>query len=332
MFSVCFPLCVVPQVFRRGSKTGSSCRSMKLNKRRIHWLIRQKQKGVTSKDLAVTMKLSHRRVEQIWKHYLDTGQEPLVGAKMGPPKKPFDAEEAEIVREAYQQYRFGARMLERIIRKVYKVRISHNRIHMYLLAADLANKDPNKQKRRKWVRYERKHSMSAGHIDWHEDERTGVKVCVIEDDASRKILAGGEYSEINTENSLCVLQQLVYEYWWFCPLRELILDHGSEFGAHRIHEDGSWDSEFKDGLERYGIKPILARVKHPQTNGKLEKWFDTYRRFRWDFESFQEFVDWYNNRPHGSLDFERLETPEKAFWRKIPLEAVFGIGHRLFGL
>ncbi len=79
---------------------------------------------------------------------------------------------------------------------VYKVCISHNRIHMYLLAADLANKELNKQKRHKWVRYERKHSMSAGHIDWHEDERTGFKVCVIEDDASRKILIGGKYSEI----------------------------------------------------------------------------------------------------------------------------------------
>jgi len=103
---------------------------MKLNERRVHWLIRQKQKGVTSKDLAVTMKLSRRRVEQIWKRYRDTGQEPLVGAKMGPPTKPFDAQEAEIVKEAYQRYRFGARMLERILRKVYKVRISHNRIHM----------------------------------------------------------------------------------------------------------------------------------------------------------------------------------------------------------
>ncbi len=48
----------------------------------------------------MTMKLSRRRVEQIWKHYLDTGQEPLVGAKMGPPMKPFDAEEAEIVIES----------------------------------------------------------------------------------------------------------------------------------------------------------------------------------------------------------------------------------------
>jgi putative transposase len=56
-------------------------------------------------------------------------------------------------------------------------------------------------------------------------------------------------------------------------MRELILDHGSESGAHRIHDDGSWNSKFKDHLKKYGIKPILARVKHPQTNGKLERFF-----------------------------------------------------------
>ena len=33
------------------------------------------------------------------------------------------------------------------------------------------------------VRYERKHSLSAVHIDWHEWEGTDVKVCVILDDA-----------------------------------------------------------------------------------------------------------------------------------------------------
>jgi putative transposase len=63
--------------------------------------------------------------------------------------------------------------------------------------------------------------MSAGHIDWHEDERTGVKVCVIEDDASRKILVGSEFPEINTHNSMLILNRLVEDYWWLCPLREL---------------------------------------------------------------------------------------------------------------
>jgi putative transposase len=30
-----------------------------------------------------------------------------------------------------------------------------------------------------------------------------------------------------------VIDQLVEKYWWLCPMRELILDHCSEFGAHR---------------------------------------------------------------------------------------------------
>ena len=201
-----------------------------------------------------------------------------------------------------------------------------------MLSEGLAIENEKKKKRRKWVRYEREHSMSAGHIDWHEDEKNSIKVCAILDDSSRKILAGGEYSTINTENSMKVIDQMVERYWIICPMRELIMDHGAEFGAHRRDEKGEWDSEFKQHIVSLGIKPILARVKHPQTNGKIEKWFGTYRRFRKFFVTFDEFVDWYNNRPHGSLNFEELETPEQAFWRKLQPEAIFGIGKRLFGL
>ena len=129
--------------------------------------------------------MSQRRVQQIIKEYKKSGQEPVLGEKVGRPAKAFDEKEAEAVREAHACYRLGARMLEPIICKQYKIRISHNRIHMYLKEQGLAEEDKNKQKRRKWVRYERKHSLSAGHIDWHEWAGTGIKVCVVLDDASR---------------------------------------------------------------------------------------------------------------------------------------------------
>jgi putative transposase len=103
------------------------------------------------------------------------------------------------------------------------------------------------------------------------------------------ILAGGEGRNINIENRILVVDELVNRYWWLCPMRELILDHGAEFDAHRVHEDGKYDSEFKNHLEKQGIKPILARVKHPQTNGKLERWFGEYQRHRLAFSSFEEF-------------------------------------------
>jgi hypothetical protein len=30
-----------------------------------------------------------------------------------------------------------------------------------------------------------------------------------------------------------------------------------------------------------------------------------------------EHIDWHNNRPHGNLNFEELEIPEQAFWKKM---------------
>ncbi len=305
---------------------------MKLTPRKIHWIINHKKKGESSAAIGKDMKISTRRVEQIWKEFSETGKEPVLGKDLGRPKKSITLEEAEIIKKAFDRFKFGARMLEPVIEGFYNIHIPHNRLHTYMLSEDLAIENEKKKKRRKWVRYEREHSMSAGHIDWHEDEKKGIKVCAILDDASRKILAGGEFESINTENSKIVIDQMVEKYWIICPLRELIMDHGSEFGAHRRDENGKWEGEFKQHIVSLGIKPILARVKHPQTNGKLEKWFDAYQRFWKFFATFEEFVDWYNNRPHGSLNFEELETPEQAFWRKLQPEAVFGIGHRLFGL
>jgi putative transposase len=109
---------------------------MKLDQRKIHWIIQQKQKGLATKQIAHDMKISRRRVQQILKSYAEGKQEPAIGENMGRPRKPFDEKEAQVVGEAYTLYRFMARMLEVAVRKVFKIRISHNRIHMYLKAAE----------------------------------------------------------------------------------------------------------------------------------------------------------------------------------------------------
>jgi putative transposase len=84
---------------------------LKLNKRKIHWIIREKKKGVTTSEIARYMKISRRRVQQVWKQYLDTGIEPVIGKDVDQPRKPYDPKEAQIVGLAYARYRFGARML-----------------------------------------------------------------------------------------------------------------------------------------------------------------------------------------------------------------------------
>jgi putative transposase len=305
---------------------------VKLNGKKIRWIIAQKLKGESTSTIAEIQGISTRRVQQICKEYTETGQVPEVGHNVGRPGKPLLPDDKELIDQAYADYKFGACYLEIILRSKYKRKISHNLIHKYLLSMNLARQESKKKKRRKWCRYERKHSMSAAHIDWTENPLLGLQACAILDDSSRMIIAGREYVHCNTENSIEIIDELVREYWDICPLRELILDHGSEFGAHKINEDGSWNSEFKRHVEALGIKLILAAVRHPQTNGKVEKWFHTYKRFRGEFETFDEFVKWYNRRPHGALELEELESPDDAFWKRLPIEAKFRIGVRLFGL
>src|SRR5659263_715125 len=79
-------------------------------------------------------------------------------------------------------------------------------------------------------------------------------------------------------------------------------------------------SEIISGLYKKEIQHIKARVKHPQTNGKVEKWIDLYEKYRLKFETFADFVKWYNTtRYHESLDQKHfLQTSENAFWARLP--------------
>ncbi len=97
------------------------------------------------------------------------------------------------------------------------------------------------------------------------------------------------------------------------PIKQCISDHGSEFTSNFIDAN----SRFRDYLKENNIKQILCRIKHPQSNGKIEKWFECYDKHRKAFKNKDDFIVWYNDvRPHRALNFEEHETPSQAFIRK----------------
>lgn len=144
-------------------------------------------------------------------------------------------------------------------------------------------------------------------------------MCVALDDASRKILAGGEFDGATEENSIQVVEEVISKYGYLKLPDQVLTDHGPQFTATRRDSDGNAEHAFERLLRENSIQHIKASVKHPQTCGKVEKWFDAYERFRGDFNSFEEFVEWYNCvRYHESLDTKHfLLTPEQAFWYKM---------------
>ena len=146
------------------------------------------------------------------------------------------------------------------------------------------------------------------HIDWHQ-RQDGSWVHLVEDDASRAILSILECQSPTTKESITAMEEALT----YGPIKQCISDHGSQYTTNN---DGK--SHFKEWLDTQGIKQILGRIKHPQTNGKVEKLFDTYERHRNAFPDKETFKQWYNDiRPHTSLDFARLETPGQAFLRKM---------------
>ena len=208
------------------------------------------------RDIARDIDISCRRVNQIWKYFKDHGREPIIGKGVGRPRKPYDEKEAQIVKDAHcdsGSARECSRSFSRrcimsqslIIGSTCTSCLRDSRFEIRRNRSDANGSGMNV-----------KHSMSAGHIDWHEDERTGMKVCVILDDASRKVLAGGEFLAINTENSILVVDQMVWNYWWLCPMRELIMDHGTEFGGNRIQENSNQTADSRSILKNLVLSPL----------------------------------------------------------------------------
>jgi putative transposase len=285
---------------------------MKLTRGKLLETIRRKNEGWTTYQARKIARVTVRRVNQVWSAYLRTG-EILELKKAGRPTRPITEDEERLVREVYVKYSVSASALEGLIERDYGKRISHNHVHRIMVKLGLAKPKGKKDVRKKdWIRYERRHSLTAVHIDWYFDSVTRQWVFAVIDDASRKLLALIECDSPTTDASIGgMLEALKHG-----QIRQCISGHDTQF----ISNIGG-ESRFTAFLDEKSIQHILCKIKHPQSNGKVEKFFDLYKNKRHQFTTKKEFMHWYNDiRPHRSLNFEAFETPNQAFARKMRAE------------
>jgi len=282
---------------------------MKLSKPKVIETLKELNNGKTVYKARKIANISVRRVYQVKEVFDKTGEIPEIGKGIGRPSKPFEIWEIEIVKEAYEKYRVSADTLERLIEKDYNKHMGHNRINKILIYLGYSKPKLKKDIRKKnWIRYQRRHSLTAAHIDWHYLK--GLWIFGVDDDASRKLLALIETEKESTDNSIIGIE-LALKHG---QIKQCISDHGAEFTSNFIRAD----SRFREYLKSRDIKQILCRIKHSQSNGKIERWFECYDRHRKAFKTKEDFVHCYNDiRPHRALNFKELETPSQAFIRKL---------------
>jgi len=282
----------------------------KLNKRKIKWIVRQMEKReLGAYSIAKMQNITPRWAREVHKKYKDFKDPVLLPCGRKP--KAISEEERKLVIDAFKEFRVGATMLEQILDEK-GVHINHNRIHRILLEECLAKQEPKKKKTRKWVRYERKHSLSLVHSDWFEFK--GWKVMLIEDDASRFVTGYGKFKHATTENAIKVFKKSLK---WGIP-KQFHSDHGTQFVAVETESKKRGESEFGKMLKSYEVQQIFARVKRPQANGKMERLISTIKRLWVELGSLEKAVKHYNyKRPHRSLTNGKLRTPYQAFIDKM---------------
>lgn len=243
------------------------------------------------------------------------GEDGLRDSKAGRLFEPLNAKFYDIVIEEWKKNKCGARKLHVILKKK-GFGVSRRKIEQVLIAEGFQKPCLKRKQPRKYKRYEWPIANYMWHTDWHviKAERTkGENILVYIDDSSRKIM-GYITGNQTTQNSLFALYKAIAEHSVtpFC----LNSDRGSQFIANKFDKNGEANHVFQQVLEELGILFIPSKRRHPQTNGKNERFFGILdREFDERFEDLNDFIRWYNNeRLSEAVDYE---TPNEAYKKRL---------------
>jgi len=207
---------------------------------------------------------------------------------------------------------------------------------------DLPERFPYKSGRRRHAKFKRVYSNSLWHASY-EVLPDGRYFVSYQDDASYLIVGYGVFDEATTQHAIDVLHKAITQYG---KPASILTDHDSKFYSNENICKECGEACFEQELVRLDIRHILARTGQPHTNSKLERFHTELKRRLHFFEQVapgreptnyhvggpfytkgrtdpvERFIQWYNNeRPYQLLDFENLETPAKAYSRKMAPDA-----------
>lgn len=267
------------------------------------------------KRIALAQKINRKTVWEVKKKFEKWGEDGLIDHKTGRPFEPLNPKFYKLVIDQWKKNKCGARKLHAIIiKKGFSV--SRRKIEQVLRREGLQKPCKKRQKPRKYKRYEWPIPNYMWHTDWHviKSERLrGEKILVYIDDCSRKVM-GYIIGAENTKNSLFALYSAIAEHLIipFC----LNSDRGSQFISNKLDKRGKANHAFQQALKELGIIFIPSKRRHPQTNGKNERFFGILdSEFDERFENIDHFIEWYNNQ--RSSEAVNYMTPNEAYKKRL---------------
>jgi putative transposase len=260
--------------------------------------------------LAKQYGVSRQTIYDIISRYKRDGLYGLEDHKPGKLEIPLNPKFYDYVAQLRDQHDWGAIRLQASLKKK-GFSVSSYKLHKVIkLESTLRNK-MGKRTKPKYVSYEAEECNGQWHIDWSNDPVSKKKLLAIEDDKSRFIVFAGLFDEATAENSALGLQTAIDQYG--AP-KEIVSDNGSHF--KKPHSKKVVVKPVREVEEKYGVKHIFIRAYYPQSNGKIERLFGSYKMEfpRMNHPKVYDCLSWMNyynfERIHQSLGYE---TPAHVY-------------------
>ena len=269
--------------------------------------IKHVELGISSIPVVAELKkVSKQRLYDWIKDYYQFGESALENKKPGAPHMEINDNFKKLILNEWKNRKRSAHKLwidmkmkgynvsERQIQKIYKK-------HGFVM---------NKRKRPsqiKFVKYEWPKPNMLWHTDWTVCPFTGKYLIAFIDDHSRFIVHAEYSNNSSTENTILAFALAMKKHG---KPDAILTDNGVQFHVNGV---------FEEFCKKNGIHHILGRVHHPQTNGKIERWFGTYKQeFKEGIDTLDSFVKFYNEqRLHQGINYA---TPIQRY--KSPINAV----------
>lgn len=259
-----------------------------------------------------------RRTGMKWKARYEA-QEPLSDRSRRPNSSPTrtpEAVERRILELRTENPGWGAKTLRKVLENQGEqnlpcVKTVNNILHRHGCISP-----EESQKRQPFTRYEKEKCNMMWQTDFKgefrmEDNNYCYPLTIIDDHSRFSIKIAPRLSTKNVV--IPVFTEVFHEY----GLPDSILsDNGSQFSGFR-----KGYTQFERWLMELDILPIHGRIKHPQTQGKIERFHRTMKQELLNHVSISniddaeaQFLDWrekYNNiRPHEALG---MKTPGQVY-------------------
>lgn len=263
------------------------------------WVIRQWEADmIPIADIARNRRIPRRSVYMLIERFKKFGLNGLEPRRCGRKKDEINARFETLVLATWNERHRGVHKMWQHLAKI-GFSVSERQIQSIYVKHELKMNRRSRPSQLKFVKYEWPRPNALWHTDWSQCPYTGKQLIAFIDDHSRFIVHAEYFENATRENTQIAFQKAIDKYG---KPDHILTDNGTQFTPSRGEK-----GPFTEWCEERGIKHILGRVHHPQTNGKIERWFGTYKscEFKEGEDTLQSFIKYYNEeRLHQGIGYK----------------------------